>query len=162
MPSSFFTAVVLGAVGGVRGDLAGVPTELMAPSDLAEHRALGYANEASLVDCDFDTGDECDWDLGAGLQNAWELESGQTPSGDGKSGPSSDKSGSGYYVYTESDKNTGEEFGMRLSLGHAFSAHGISFYYYLRKWKAGELLRECCGVLFLFILKLCVRCLGFV
>jgi hypothetical protein len=126
-----------------RGDLAGVPTELMAPTDLMQEykeqlRALGYADEASLVDCDFgvSSGDACNWDLditNKGLDEDWNLRSGQTPSGDSASGPSSDKSGSGYYVYTESDKNSNQDFGMQLSLGHTFSAYGVSFYYYLRK-----------------------------
>jgi hypothetical protein len=149
---SFMFMMVLTVMRGARGELAGVPTDLMAELPELTHalfesrqdRALGYADESSVFDCDFDTapsGSTCNWVLTtpSGFDNGWSLETGETPSGDSNSGPSADKSGSGYYLYTESDKNINQNFGMRLSLGHAFSAHGISFYYYLRGSSIGTM-----------------------
>ena len=147
-------ALVLTFAGGVCGELVGLPSNLILPtpsySELPramEAQNVAYkgrmlTDESTMFDCDFDTGtgDACNWNLaiggvatdGSSTIQPFLLNTGQTPSGDARSGPSTDKSGTGYYVYTESDKNNNAEFAMQLNLGHTFSAHGISFYYYLQ------------------------------
>jgi hypothetical protein len=148
------TLVILGAC-CARGELAGVPTDLMVPTQALSHspglmeaqtepsKERMLADDSTMFYCDFGTGttgSACNWNLAVGgTFQPWLLNKGQTPSTDKVTGPSMDKSGTGYYVYTESENNKNAEFAMQLTLGHTFSAYGISFYYYLRGGKIGTL-----------------------
>jgi hypothetical protein len=113
-----FSAVVLGVKG-------------------VEH-SRGLIDESGW-DCDFDSNSFCYFDTDGG----WQVKSGSTPTT--LTGPTSDFSGTGYYVYTEGDlpnwSNAAGNGGFKLQLdfGYAFTGTGVSFYYNMYGYQLGTL-----------------------
>jgi len=162
MVASMQIVTTLLFIRSTRCELVGVPADLMEPTTMTSElpqNLMGrsefpidrsLADDSTMFYCDFDTGasgSACNWNLavggtardGSSTIQPFLLNAGQTPSGDTVSGPSRDHSGTGHYVYAESENNQNAEYAMQLDLGHTFSAYGISFYYYLQGGKIGTL-----------------------
>ena len=102
----------------------------------------GLAHESAL-DCDFES-DLCAWTNTGAVP--WARISGETPSGEGKTGPGGALEGSaGYYLYTEADDGweksakAAKLFELTVDIGHTFNRRGVSFYYYMSGSHMGTL-----------------------
>jgi len=104
-------ALMLATMRGTSGELAGVPTDLMVPSEPASYspglmraekepkkgpqKDRILADDSAMFNWDFgiDILTPRNWVLNADTKefSTWDLIKGQTPSGDTKSGPSGDK-----------------------------------------------------------------------
>jgi len=84
--------------------------------------------DESVWDCDFDSGSWCEfYDSGPIL--GWRILSGSTPTS--ITGPTSDYSGSGYYLYAEANLDVyyAGYFSLQLDFGRAFTGSAVSFQY---------------------------------
>jgi hypothetical protein len=106
--------------------------------------AKGVEHSRGLIDesgwdCDFDSNSFCYFDTDGG----WQVKSGSTPTT--LTGPLTDFSGTGYYVYTEGNtpawSNAAGNGGFKLQLdfGYSFSGIGVSFYYNMYGYQLGTL-----------------------
>jgi hypothetical protein len=108
--------------------------QYLIPKTISQSRVLV---DESIWNCNFDSASWCSF-YDAGATQGWTLLSGSTPTT--STGPTSDFSGSGYYLYTESNVNAAPTGGFRLQLdfGYNFTGTAIEFAYSMYGYQIGQ------------------------
>lgn len=108
--------------------------QCLIPNLTSQSRMLA---DESIWDCNFDNASMCSF-YDAGVTQGWTILSGSTSTT--ITGPTSDFSGTGYYVYTESNVNAAPNGGFRLQLdfGYSFSGTGMTFAYSMYGYNIGQ------------------------
>merc|ERR1711879_731162 len=94
------------------------------------------------MDCDFDT-DSCSWTEDSTSLTAWTRVQGQTPSYG--TGPETDHSGTGHYMYVEAStpNNPGRDFTLTTPVFVLASSGRLTFWYHMYGGQVGTLALEC-------------------
>ena len=140
--------VLLLASAAASASLGGVPEELLQePRQLVHSEVDSYTLTFEADNLPNVAKWESNGRINKGkVLNFWNLGTGQTPTGDDKTGPSRDHTlgqtgiDTGHYMYCEASGNTDEVMTFTLTLDHVFESFGINYWYFLFGNHIGPLL----------------------